>query len=375
MDDFVVVNGKKLRKGYTTGSCAAGASKAAVSMLVHGGRLDRIGIDTPSGVRLELPVTDVEVNEGRVKCSVVKDGGDDPDVTSGLKIFAEAVYTGGKSISIKAGPGIGTVTQPGLKVQVGKPAINPGPMSMILKEVREVLKDGRGVEITLSVPGGEAAAEKTYNSRLGIVGGISIIGTSGIVTPMSEEAWKEAIAVELSVARAKGFRDMVFTFGNYGESFAVNELGMEKDRIVKVSNFIGYMLDKAVEYELERVLLVGHLGKLVKVAAGIFHTHSRVADARMEILTAYAGLEGAAVEVLDRIYQCRTTEAAAQIIKEQGFEAVFDRIVRSASERCGQYAFNRIKTGTVLFNEDSTLLGMDEGAKEILRHIQNGDGV
>lgn len=375
MDDFVVVNGKKLRKGYTTGSCAAGASKAAVSMLVHGGRLDRIGIDTPSGVRLELPVTDVEVNEGRVKCSVVKDGGDDPDVTSGLKIFAEAVYTGGKSISIKAGPGIGTVTQPGLKVQVGKPAINPGPMSMILKEVREVLKDGRGVEITLSVPGGEAAAEKTYNSRLGIVGGISIIGTSGIVTPMSEEAWKEAIAVELSVARAKGFRDMVFTFGNYGESFAVNELGMEKERIVKVSNFIGYMLDKAVEYELERVLLVGHLGKLVKVAAGIFHTHSRVADARMEILTAYAGLEGAAVEVLDRIYQCRTTEAAAQIIKEQGLEAVFDRIVRSASERCGQYAFNRIKTGTVLFNEDSTLLGMDEGAKEILRHIQNGDGV
>ena len=206
MQDYVIVNGRKFRKGYTTGSCAAAASKAAVTMLASGKAIENISIDTPAGVRLDLPVTDVEFSKESVSCSVIKDGGDDPDMTSGLKIFAVAKFIPGHAIRITAGEGIGMVTYPGLKVEVGKPAINPVPMKMILKEVQEVLEPGKGVEINLSVPGGEEVAKNTYNPKLGIIGGISILGTSGIVTPMSEEAWKDSIALELGVLAASGFK-------------------------------------------------------------------------------------------------------------------------------------------------------------------------
>ncbi|MCL6466570.1 MAG: cobalt-precorrin-5B (C(1))-methyltransferase CbiD [candidate division WOR-3 bacterium] len=243
---------------------------------------------------------------------------------------------------------------------------NPVPVKMILKEVNEVLPEGRGVEIILSAPGGEEIAKQTYNPKLGIVGGISILGTTGIVNPMSEEAWKDSLAAELSVMAAQGVNRAVFTFGNYGESFAVDKLCIDKRDIIKISNFVGFMLDKAVEYGIQQILLIGHLGKLVKVAAGIFHTHSRVADARMEILAAYAALEGGSENMIKEIYHCRTTEAAAEIIKNNGLHGVFERIVFNASKRCGEYTLNKIHFGTVLFNEDNTLLSMDETAKNMI---------
>lgn len=367
LDEYVVVNGRRFRKGYTTGSCAAAASKASALMLFSQKAVENAAIDTPAGVRLTLPVTDAAVLPDKARCSVVKDGGDDPDVTTGLKIYAEAERKGSPGIEVRTGEGIGIVTLPGLKVEVGKPAINPVPMQMILKEVEEVLPKKEGVIITLFVPGGAEAALKTYNPKLGIVGGISIIGTSGIVNPMSEEAWKEALAVELKVMAAKGAGFAVYVFGNYGESFIEERFGLDKSHRIKISNFIGYMLDKAVEYGLEKLLIVGHIGKLVKVAAGIFHTHSRVADGRMETLTAYAALEGAAADTVSRIYQCRTTEAAVEIIKEQGLSAVFTRIVENASGRCMAYAFGKLKVGSVLFYEDNTILAMDKNAMELIR--------
>lgn len=369
MQDYVIVNGRKFRKGYTTGSCAAAASKAAVTMLVTGSSLDNISIDTPAGVRLTLIVTDVVFSKESVSCSVLKDGGDDPDMTHGLKIFAEARFTKEQGISITTGVGIGIVTLPGLKVEVGKPAINPVPMKMILKEVQEVMEPGTGLEIKLSVPGGEEVAKKTYNPKLGILGGISILGTSGIVIPMSEEAWKDSIALELGVVAASGLEQVVFVFGNYGEDFAKKNYGIKTKEIVKISNFLGFVLEKAVEYKFEKIVLIGHLGKLVKVAAGIFQTHSRVADARMEIMAAYAALEGAPKEIIARIYDCKTTEAAAEIIKELGFKNVFNRIVVNASRRCSEYTFNKIKFGTVLFNEDNTLLALDDNSKEMLENM------
>lgn len=370
MDNYVVVNGKKLRKGYTTGSCAAAASKAAVLMLLMGEPIDAVDIDTPAGIRLSLPVTDTAFAGESVKCSVVKDGGDDPDMTSGLKVFAEARFTGIKGIEIKTGEGIGTVTLPGLKVKVGQPAINPVPMQMILKEAAEVLPDCAGVEITLSVPGGEEAAKQTYNPKLGIAGGISILGTSGIVVPMSEEAWKDSLALELNIAAAKGLKQLVYIFGNYGEDFIKEKFGINSDYIVKTSNFIGFMLEKAVENGFEKILVAGHPGKLVKVAAGIFHTHSRVADARMETMAAYAALEGASKEVVARIYECKTTEAAAEIIDKNGLRGVYGRIVSNTSKRCSEYTFNKIQAGSVLFNSDNTVLAMDEAAKEIISEIK-----
>jgi cobalt-precorrin-5B (C1)-methyltransferase len=366
MEEYVVVNGRKFKKGYTTGSCAAAASKASVMMLLSGDAVGEVCIDTPSGVKLTLPVTDVSITSGCVRCSVVKDGGDDPDDTTGLKIFAEAKRNSNSGIEIRTGEGIGIATLPGLQVEVEKPAINPVPEKMILKEVGEVLPQNAGVEITLSVPGGAEAALKTYNPKLGIVGGISILGTSGIVNPMSEEAWKEALALELKVLAAKGKRFAVYIFGNYGESFVSENMGLDEENVIKISNFMGFMLDQAVECGLEKILIAGHLGKLVKVAAGIFHTHSRVADARMEIMAAYTALEGASALTVSQVYGCLTTEAAADIINQKGLYGVYERIVSNASKRCTEYVFNKIKIGCILFHQDNIVLAMDENARKIL---------
>jgi len=371
MENYVMVNGRKYRKGHTTGACAAAASKAAAAMLVSGQALKQISIDTPAGVKLHLPVLDIELGKESAKCAVIKDGGDDPDVTTGLKIFAEARFAGETGVRITAGEGIGTVTMPGLKVAPGQPAINPVPMRMILKEVAEVLPEDKSVEIMLTVPGGEEIAKKTYNARLGITGGISILGTTGIVHPMSEEAWKESLALELKVMAVGGLKNAVYIFGNYGEEFVASQLGVAPQSIIKTSNFVGFMLEKAVENRLESVLIAGHLGKLVKVAGGIFHTHSKVADARMEILTAYAALEGASHAETAEIYACRTTEAAAAVIDGKGLKKVYDRIVSNVSKRCSEYVFHKIRVGSVLFNSENVMLAMDDNAREILKLLRD----
>ncbi|KNY28013.1 cobalt-precorrin-5B (C(1))-methyltransferase CbiD [Pseudobacteroides cellulosolvens] len=366
MEDYVIVNGRKFKKGYTTGSCAAAAAKAAAAMLAGQSKMEVASIDTPAGIKLHLPIEDIEFSGDSVRCSVIKDGGDDPDITTGIKVYAEARYSSAGGIVVRAGEGIGKVTLRGLKVEVGQPAINPVPMRMIMEEVEKVITPGTGLEITISVPGGEELSQKTYNPKLGIVGGISILGTTGIVTPMSEEAWKEAVAMELSVIAASGNTKAVLTFGNYGSEFAKSMLDIDDKYIVKMSNFIGYILDKAVELGFKKLILVGHLGKLVKVAAGIFNTHSRVADARMEILAAYCALEGASMEVVKSVYSCTTTDLAAEIIRESGLENVFKRIVQNSSKRCMENVYNKLLVGTVLFNEDKFLLAMDENAEEIL---------
>lgn len=369
MDSYTIINGKKYRKGYTTGSCAAAASKAAVMMLLKGMEIAQVDIDTPAGIRLILPVSDTTFFEESVECAVVKDGGDDPDVTTGLKIYARVRLSNEKGIRVIGGEGVGTVTLPGLRVPVGQPAINPVPMKMIIKEVSEVLPEGMGADIVIRVPGGEEIAVNTYNPGLGIIGGISILGTKGIVEPMSEEAWKESLALELGILSAKGIKQIVFTFGNYGNDFITKRFGVEDKYIVTISNFVGFMLEKALENHFERILMVGHMGKLVKVAAGIFHTHSRVADARMETIASYAALEGAQKDVIEKIFASRTTDAAAEIIEAFGLQNVYERIVRNVSARCREFVFNKIEIGTVLFNKDNNLLDMDDMARKILKSI------
>lgn len=370
MEDYVVIAGKKYRKGYTTGSCAAAAAKAATFMLFQKKRVDTVEIDTPAGKRLLLKVSDITMEPEYVRCCVVKDGGDDPDITTGLKIFAEARETREPGMQLTAGEGIGRVTRPGLKVEVGNPAINPVPRAMITKEVNEVLDRDKSVSILLSVPGGEEVAKQTYNPRLGIEGGISILGTKGIVEPMSEEAWKESLALELGMLAAKGMDSAVLVFGNYGEDFAENTLGLPTSCVVKISNFVGFMLEKAVEAGFKQLVLAGHMGKLIKVAGGIFHTHNRMADARMEILCAYAALEGADRETVEKIYACTTTDAAAEIICEKGLERVYRRIVENVSTRCSRYVYNKMKVGSVLFHQDNTLLAMDANAPQIMQVLK-----
>ena len=315
-----------MRYGFTTGSCAAAAAKAAAYMLLTGKIKNCITIETPKGIPYTAEVTDIVRGESQVSCAVVKDGGDDPDVTSGSKICATVTADnrgdGEKELlQIDGGKGVGRVTRPGLDQPVGNAAINHVPREMITREVQEVCRicDFHGtLHILISVPDGEALAERTFNPRLGIVGGISILGTTGIVEPMSSQALKETIRVELRQQRAEGQTIAAVSPGNYGLDFMQQTYGYDLDRSVKCSNFIGLTIDMAVEEGFRRLLLAGHIGKLIKVAGGIMNTHSREGDCRMELLTAFAVKCGVAAVDAARLLSCVTTEEAVRILDECG---------------------------------------------------------
>ena len=365
---YIYKNGKKLRIGYTTGSCAAAAAKAAVKMLFTGRLVETIEIDTPKGIVLKLDVTLTSMSGTCASCYVVKDAGDDPDITNGISLHAKAKMLEIEGVQIKAGEGIGTVTRAGLPVEPGKPAINPVPMKMILEETAKVLPKGKGVEITLSIPNGEELAKRTYNPRLGIVGGLSILGTSGIVEPMSEEAIKDTIYLELRCRRLEGSSGLVLVPGNYGEDYCKNTLHISDHCIVKVSNYIGFALEKCQELGFKDILLVGHIGKLVKPAGGIFYTHSRISDTRMEILAAHLGVLGMPRELLQRVMECRTTEEALPIIEESGYQEVYSIIANRCAVRCEEYVYGGLNIGVVLFSMKK-LLAKSHKAEKIREEV------
>jgi cobalt-precorrin-5B (C1)-methyltransferase len=315
-----------VRYGFTTGSCAAAAAKAAAYMLLTGKIKNCITIETPKGIPYTAEVTDIVRGESQVSCAVVKDGGDDSDVTSGSKICATVTADNGgdgekELLQIDGGKGVGRVTRPGLDQPVGNAAINHVPREMITREVQEVCRicDFHGtLHILISVPDGEVLAERTFNPRLGIVGGISILGTTGIVEPMSSQALKETIRVELRQQRAEGRNIAAVSPGNYGLDYMKRTYGYDLDKSVKCSNFIGLTIDMAVEEGFRRLLLAGHIGKLIKVAGGIMNTHSREGDCRMELLTAFAVKCGVAAVDAARLLSCVTTEEAVRILDECG---------------------------------------------------------
>jgi cobalt-precorrin-5B (C1)-methyltransferase len=367
---YVFKNGKKLRTGYTTGSCAAGAAKGAVAMLFSGERIDRVEIDTPKGWPLTLELIHVAMTSQGISCAVKKDAGDDPDVTDKIEVFAFAKKVAGRGILLKGGEGVGKVTRPGLLVPVGMPAINPVPRQMIMNEVEKVLPPGQGVEIEISIPGGREIAQKTFNPRLGIVGGISVLGTTGIVEPMSEEALKETIALELSCRKAAGQDKILLVPGSYGERFCEERLGINREKAVKISNYLGFALEKCMELGFRKVLLAGHLAKLVKPAGGIFYTHSRVSDTRMEILTANLVLLDMPGEWLKRIMACITTEEAIPLINEAGFQHVYPLIAEKCAERCAGYVYHQVEVGVVLFSMKE-ILAKSTKAERILEEIRH----
>ncbi len=372
MKEYRVVNGKKFSYGFTTGTCAAGAAKAAVMMLLKKWRMQWVDITLPAGDTISLELTDITLTADSAKCAVVKDGGDDPDMTHGLSVYCEArLIDQPGEVKIIGGQGIGKVTLPGLKVAVGEAAINPVPRQMIDYSVREILPDGVGVEVTVSVPKGEEIAKKTYNPRLGIVGGISILGTSGVVVPMSEEAWRDAIEQEISIMRARGATRGSLVFGNYGEEYAKKHLHIPQKKIVKISNFVGYFLEKSVEYGIEKIVFIGHIGKLIKVSAGIFNTHSKVADARMEVLTSHLAMAGAPQQLLIDVYHSKTTDGALSMIKEAGYQYIFKTIANRCSERCSLYTHEQLEVATVLFGNRETALATSDNCQGILEELLN----
>ncbi|MHB8124934.1 MAG: cobalt-precorrin-5B (C(1))-methyltransferase CbiD [Desulfitobacteriaceae bacterium] len=355
------------RQGYTTGSCAAGAAKAACLLLKgENPPLTSVTIPLPDSSRLTMPVHYHELNLLEAKAVILKDGGDDPDITHGLEIQATArLISDQGNVRLSGGLGVGTVTKKGLAISVGEKAINPIPRIMIEAAVREVFPKEE-VEIFIEVPEGEKTALHTLNPRLGILGGISILGTTGIVRPMSEEAFKTSLIPQLDQAVAYGCKTIILTPGNYGFKVASEYLKAPQEAIIQMSNFVGYLLEEAVEHKIERVILLGHIGKLIKVAGGIFHTHNRVADARMEILVAHAALNGVSTKTLHDLATFPTTEGAAQELIALGKQSILHKLAKLASQRVQDFLHQRLRVGTVLTLLSGQFVGWDDQAQEII---------
>jgi cobalt-precorrin-5B (C1)-methyltransferase len=360
-NSYVVKDGKELRRGYTTGSTATAAAKAATKMLFTGQQIEQIEIATPAGIDLNLEVTNSELKSNKAQATITKDAGDDPDVTDGIQISAQVTEIEA-GIELTGGLGVGQVTKPGLAAEVGQAAINPVPRQMIRQEVKQVLPADKGVQITIVVPNGEEVAKKTLNSKLGIKGGISILGTTGIVEPMSETAYKDSLALSIDQAVASGITELVLVFGNYGRRQA-KEMGYEAPAIIRISNFVGFMLDHCMQQDVDRVIIIGHIGKIVKVAAGIFNTHSQLADARLETMAAYTASLGGSQELINQILAANTAEEAVGIIIEANLEEVFDLLAQRVTSRVKDYVADE-------FVVESCLFSMEEG---VLAKITSGN--
>ena len=393
MSDFYVMSGgKKLRCGYTTGSCATAAAKAATIMLLNDITLESVDIMTPKGIKINIPINSIERGKDYCKVSVIKDGGDDPDITSGTLIFSTVRFADGEKkipgqnnrqfsgihvkamqekravICIDGGKGVGRVTKPGLDQPVGNAAINHVPREMI--EVCTLADFSGELHITISVPDGEHLAEQTFNPRLGIVGGISILGTSGIVEPMSSQALLDTIKVELNQKKAEGYGIAAVSPGNYGLDYMKKTYGYDLDRSVKCSNFIGDTIDMAITTGFEKMLLTGHIGKLVKVAGGIMNTHSREGDCRMELLVAASVRNQVPYTVLEEILQCVTTEEAVRKLDACGKkDAVMQELLSKIMFYLNKRAAGKMQIEVILYSNEFGELAKSAGAIEFLAEL------
>ena len=412
-DSYIYKNQKKLRWGYTTGTCAAAASLAAAVMLLQGRRMEQVSLTTPKGVRLDLEVEEMDIKENCVCCGVRKDAGDDPDVTDGLMVYSQVrlpdadsggagdareagnareagdntdagdnrnacgdyVYEkDGLRLNLSGGVGVGRVTRCGLNCEVGKAAINPVPRQMIFEQVAGVCREAgfKGVlSIEIRVPEALKVADKTFNSRLGIRGGISILGTSGMVEPMSETALLDTIRLELRQRIRNGEKNLLVTPGNYGENFVGTVLGLGLGQAVKCSNFIGSTIDMAVEEGAESILLIGHGGKLIKLAAGIMNTHSSWADGRMEILAAHGAACGAKREMVEQILEAVTVDEGLGLLEtEDGLrEQVMKRVMARLEQYVKQRAGGRLRAEVIVFTNERGILGSTTGADDMLLYF------
>lgn len=326
--------------------------------------VDEVEITALDGTILKIPIANVEkMYADKVRVEVIKNSGDDPDITNGISIFTTIKIINGDKIIFRAGLGVGKVTKSGLQIPVGEPAINPGPRQLIKNVAAEFHVNA--LEVEISIPAGVELAKQTLNPVLGIEGGISVIGTTGVLRPMSEEAFKNSLVPQIDVAIANGFKNLIFVPGKIGENVA-KKLGFHPQSIVQTSNFIGHMLDAAVAKNVEQITFCGHIGKIIKIAAGIFHTHNRIADGRLETLAAYSAAEGLNYVEVKKILAASTTEEAAEIISANNLNRVYKKIAARASFRAERYTFNKIRVGTIFTNYAGEILGIDDFAASLI---------
>lgn len=383
MEQYRYKGQKKLRCGITSGTCAAVATSAAVRDLLQGIQSEIIKLRTPKGVLVEVPVYCKEKGNGFATYGVIKDSGDDPDVTNGAEILVTVknhseeitdkhftYEVNGSVIYLDGGVGIGRITEAGMEQQIGQAAINMVPRKMIFEAAEEVMAEvsyNGDLEIIVSVPEGESLAKKTFNPKLGIQGGISILGTSGILEPMSEQAIIDTIETQIRQLSLQGEKKLLITPGNYGQSYVSEYLGLDLEKSVKCSNYIGATLDLAVSYEMETVLLVGNIGKLIKLAAGIMNTHSKTADGRCEIMAVHVGLNGGSKKQMEQIMECVNTDQMLAYLKEW---ELFDEVMESLLTKIQDYVAGRlgenIKFAVFLFSEKYGFLGATKEQEDIL---------
>ena len=373
LEEYINVGTKRMRCGYTTGSCAAAAARAATELLVAGEVVPAVTLLTPAGIEVVIEVEEHDAGPGWAECAVQKDSGDDPDVTNGALVYARVEYCDEPGVSIDGGVGVGRVTREGLDQPVGAAAINSTPRRMITEQVQAVLDAAsaasapKGLLVTIFIPEGVELAKRTFNPRLGIEGGISVIGTSGIVRPMSEDALIASIELEMRMLRARGVEDLLVVPGNYGRDFARDELQLSMENSVQCSNYIGATIDAARVLGFKRLLVVGHVGKMVKVAGGIMNTHSRVADCRLEVLAAHAALQGATQAVVAQVMDAATTDAALDVLADHGLvEPVMDSLIVRLADRLAHRAGEGLVMEALVFSNVRGVLGKTPGADELI---------
>lgn len=374
---YVDVDGKRLRCGYTTGSCSAGAAKAATIILFNKEKnLNEIDIATPKGIDVTMPIELIEKFDDYVECTILKDGGDDPDNTHGIEIkamvkrikpidnkifqnedlqkFDSVLVEDSRAekedelerVVLKGGTGVGIVTKDGLFIPKGQAAINPVPRKMIKEEVLKVLPAGERVEVIISVPQGEKVAKKTFNPRLGIVGGISILGTTGIVYPMSEDALKASIKIEITQKAINNER-LVLTFGNLGDNYC-KELGFKEEEVVTCSNFIGFALETCVSCKVKSIIIVGHIGKMSKIAYGCFNTHSKVNGVRLEVIALELALLGYDMSLVKRVLEEKTCEGAVKMLGD-GYDKLYENIGNKIVQKIKEHVYGELEVDAVMY--------------------------
>ncbi len=373
---YVTKNGRTLRCGYTTGACAAAAAGAAAELLLGGTVPSTWPLETPKGVSLALDILEPERGSDCARCAVRKDSGDDPDITDGVLVITTVKKTDVGFI-IDGGEGVGRVTRAGLDQPVGAAAINSTPRRMIRDQLEAVCAAHGyqgGLSVTISIPGGEALAKKTFNPRLGVVGGLSIIGTTGIVEPMSSAALVDTIKLELNVLRKTGAASVALCPGNYGETFAREALDIKDANIVSMGNFVGEAVDAAVEAGFERILLVGHVGKLVKLGIGARNTHSSNGDGRMETLAACALAAGADGELARSLLSCATTDAALALLDAADLlEETMAELGQRIQATLERWTPESTQIGFVCFSNREPfdrVLTQSRGAEDLVRRLK-----